>query len=39
LIALEAANLLAGITDEQFRLNVRHRIAERLVQTPTISAD
>ena len=39
LIALEAANLLAGITDEQFRLNVRRRIAERLVQTPTISAD
>lgn len=39
LIALEAANLLAGITDEQFRLNVRHRIAERLAQTPTISAD
>ncbi|EIU1299062.1 hypothetical protein V7I75_28375 [Pseudomonas aeruginosa] len=39
LIALEAANLLAGITDEQFRLNVRHRIAERLSQTPTISAD
>ena len=39
LIALEAANLLAGITDEHFRLNVRHRIAERLAQTPTISAD
>lgn len=39
LIALEAANLLAGITDEQFRLNVRHRIAERLAQTSTISAD
>lgn len=39
LIALEAANLLAGITDEQFRLNVRHRIAERLFQTPTSSAD
>ncbi|CAM4142680.1 TPA: hypothetical protein L5P25_003041 [Pseudomonas aeruginosa] len=39
LIALEAANLLAGINDEHFRLNVRHRIAERLAQTPTISAD
>ncbi|HBP5316138.1 TPA: hypothetical protein L5690_003457 [Pseudomonas aeruginosa] len=39
LIALKAANLLAGITDEQFRLNVRHRIAERLAQTSTISAD
>ncbi|EOX9654768.1 MULTISPECIES: hypothetical protein [Pseudomonas aeruginosa group] len=38
LIALEAANLLAGITDEHFRLSVRHRIAERLAQTPTISA-
>src|SRR3546814_2968342 len=38
LIALEAANLLAGINDEQFRLNVRHRVAERLAQTPTISA-
>ena len=39
LIALESANLLAGINDEQFRLNVRHRVAERLAQTPTISAD
>ena len=39
LIALEAANLLAGISDEQFRLNVRHRAAERLAQMPTISAD
>ncbi|AOY95898.1 hypothetical protein NK553_18880 [Pseudomonas sp. ZM23] len=38
LIALEAANLLAGISDEQFRLNVRHRVAERLAQMPTISA-
>ena len=39
LIAQEAASLLAGINDEQFRLNVRHRVAERLAQTPTISAD
>ncbi|HCF1530120.1 TPA: hypothetical protein ACRL9G_002090 [Pseudomonas aeruginosa] len=38
LIALEAANLLAGINDEQFRLTVRHRVAERLAQMPTISA-
>ena len=38
LIALEAANLLAGINDEHFRLSVRHRVAERLAQTPTISA-
>ncbi|EOE7418314.1 MULTISPECIES: hypothetical protein [Gammaproteobacteria] len=38
LIALEAANLLAGINDEHFRLNVRHRVAERLAQTPTIGA-
>ena len=38
LIALEAAKLLAGISDEHFRLNVRHRVAERLAQTPTISA-
>ncbi|WP_436968343.1 hypothetical protein [Burkholderia multivorans] len=38
LIALEAANLLAGINDEQFRLNVRRRVAERLAQLPTISA-
>ena len=33
-----AANLLAGINDEHFRLSVRHRVAERLAQTPTISA-
>ena len=38
LIALEAANLLAGINDEQFRLNVRRRVADRLAQMPTISA-
>ena len=38
LIALEAANLLAGINDEHFRLSVRHRVGERLAQTPTISA-
>ncbi|WP_020207165.1 hypothetical protein [Cupriavidus sp. WS] len=38
LIALEAANLLTGINDEHFRLNVRHRVAERLAQTPTIGA-
>lgn len=38
LIALEAANLLAGINDEYFRLNVRDRVAERLAQMPTISA-
>ncbi len=38
LIALEATNLLAGINDEHFRLKVRHRVAERLAQTPTISA-
>jgi len=38
LIALEAANLLAGINDEHFRLNVRDRVAERLAQMPTISA-
>jgi hypothetical protein len=38
LIALEAANLLAGINDEQLRMNVRRRVAERLTQTPTISA-
>ena len=35
---LRAANLLAGINDEHFRLSVRHRVAERLAQTPTISA-
>jgi len=39
LIAQEATNLLAGINDEQLRLNVRHRVSERLAQTPTISAD
>ncbi|CAM5345805.1 hypothetical protein AFAE65S_01307 [Alcaligenes phenolicus] len=38
LIALEAANLLAGINGEQFRLKVRHRVAERLAQMPAISA-
>lgn len=38
LIALETANLLAGIHDEHFRLNVRRRVAERLAQLPTIGA-
>ncbi|EPW8725022.1 hypothetical protein ACWQGZ_000383 [Pseudomonas aeruginosa] len=38
LIALEAANLLAGIHDEAFRLKVRQRVAERLVRMPTIGA-
>lgn len=38
LIALEAINLLAGVSDEPFRMNLRRRVAERLAQTPTISA-
>lgn len=38
LIALEAASPLAGINDEQLRLNVRRRVADRLAQMPTISA-
>ncbi|EPE4132415.1 hypothetical protein R5030_23055 [Pseudomonas aeruginosa] len=38
LLALEVVNLLAGINDEHFRLNVRHRIAERLALMPTNSA-
>lgn len=38
LIALEATNLLAGIRDEQFRKVLRQRVADRLAQTPTISA-
>ncbi|MGZ3129318.1 hypothetical protein [Pseudomonas aeruginosa] len=37
-IALEDANLLAGIHDESFRLKVRQRVAERLVRMPTIGA-
>lgn len=38
LIALEATNVLASITDEQFRMNLRRRVAERLAHPPTISA-
>lgn len=38
LIALEAGGLLAGINDEQFRMNVRRRVAERLAQVPAIGA-
>ncbi|GAD24662.1 hypothetical protein [Acidovorax sp. MR-S7] len=38
LFALEAGGLLAGINDEQFRMNVRHRVAERLAQVPAIGA-
>ena len=38
LIALETINLLAGVSDEPFRMNLRRRVAERLAQTPTISA-
>lgn len=37
LIALETINLLAGVSDEPFRMNLRRRVAERLAQTPTIS--
>lgn len=37
LIALETINLLAGVSDELFRINLRRRVAERLAQTPTIS--
>lgn len=36
-IALETASLLAGINDEMFRKEVRHRIAEWLAQPPTIN--
>ena len=38
LLALETINLLAGVSDEPFRMNLRRRVAERLAQTPTISA-
>jgi len=38
LVALEITNLLAGVSDEQFRLNLRRRVAERLAQAPAISA-
>ncbi|MDF8361347.1 hypothetical protein [Achromobacter anxifer] len=36
LIAQETTNLLAGIRNEEFRMSVRHRVAERLSQAPTI---
>jgi hypothetical protein len=36
LIALETINLLAGVSDEPFRMNLRRRVAERLAQTPTL---
>ncbi|WP_235857543.1 hypothetical protein [Xanthomonas cissicola] len=38
LIALETINLLAGVSDEPFRMNLRRRVAERLAQTPTVNA-
>jgi len=38
LIALEAANLLAGINDEQFRMSLRRRVAERLAEEPANGA-
>ncbi|AYN19582.1 hypothetical protein [Alcaligenes aquatilis] len=38
LLALETASLLTGITDEQFRLDLQRRVAERLAQVPMISA-
>jgi hypothetical protein len=38
LIALEAGGLLAGINDEQLRMNVRRRGAERLAQVPASGA-
>lgn len=34
LIAMEAASLLAGVSDEQFRLSLRQRVTERLAQAP-----
>ncbi|MFP9230724.1 hypothetical protein [Pectobacterium cacticida] len=37
-IALESASLLAGINDEMFRKEVRHRVAQRLAQPQTINA-
>lgn len=37
-IALESASLLAGINDEMLRKEVRHRVAQRLAQPPTINA-
>lgn len=38
LIALETTNLLTGVSDEQLRLRLRRRVAQRLAQTPAISA-
>ena len=38
LLALETASLLTGISDEQFRLDLQRRVAERLAQVPMISA-
>lgn len=34
LIAVEAASLLAGVSDEKFRLSLRQRVTERLAQAP-----
>lgn len=36
LIAVETASLLAGVSDEQFRLSLRQRVSERLAQAPAI---
>ena len=38
LIAMEAASLLAGVSDAQFRLSLRQRVTERLAQAPSIRA-
>ncbi|WP_238897536.1 hypothetical protein [Achromobacter xylosoxidans] len=37
LIALEAGSLLAGVSDEDFRMCLRRRVAERLALMPTTS--